>query len=905
MSKGKSNGFDWQKRLSDRKKSLSAMNKKIGQTLKEAERRKALEEEEKKHENEIKATLSQFEIMRDSDYLKIDNMMVSEYGKTKYIADNYHSLSKLLLEAKAVPGIYFILSWPCSLDWLVVSQFLANEHLLRASTYSDGLKLGIYPSRTTAFGRLKKFRINRQNLIEEAQDVVNSGLCENDRVMAYLSLQEFSRIDSPSEREHPSLKDLTPGFYFHGKEGWVLYGGGYLSDIYTYMFNASGNRRRGTIHKVSDSLNDHLTTTEGVFLVPPGTPSRDLMKIFKLDESIDAIALDAKEKNIEYGNISKEEAANIFHSWFDEGNNCSLLVLFDNPFVMNSFRREVFMAYKKAKVSLKTNNWFKQYAFLQHEDKPMQDELFTNSNTRKVKEGHSSPKIHILGLGHISLFKSLINIALDVDRLEPKLAKEMKRAIGFLLRISYLPISQAGLLKWIKSISGDWSEDDVISLSRKYLWSSYFRAWKQRVSDFDTVLSTSHFEAECEKIAGLIQDATETEDKVLQIATDCLDNPDQKTLIVTVERKTVDFINEIVADYGCKELSGKIDVCQISKDLNLDGYDQVAVFGLNDRKLKDILSLFSDDKNRNEIYINAYSSLKIHYELQSLRNIEAFARLYEWIDGLKSQIEPVLSSLEGLHNLYSDSTNEISNPYDNQNYDHDGEKYASIHLSGYGAIEVAQHSTIIRRSHSELSEWEATTVADLLESERVVVIDDSFVESVGETIHAVGGTNEEEGEILKSYFLLAQGFIKSKYNQKKRKSRASAIYAEMSAIDSSMASQVTLNMVERWVKNIEEFNSDESQIASRSARKQSHYLLFAKAINLDESIATIFWQKGIKQFRSNNIQEGRRLANHIRYLLVGMLDHRLLGISDDEYEKIKNIARDKEFSVEMITFMKS
>lgn len=904
MSKGKPKGFDWQKRLSDRTKSLSEMSKKVGLISKEVEQKNALEEEALKHDNEIKTTLSQFETMGEGEYKKINNMIVSEYGQAKYIAENYHSLSKLLLEAKQEPSIYFILSWPCSLDWLVISQFLVNEHLLRGSNYNDGFKLGIYPAQASAFGRLKKFRINRQSLIEEAQNIVNSGLRENARVMAYLSLQEFSRIDSPSEREHPSLKDLTPGFFYQDKEGWLLYGDGYLSDIYTYMFNASGNRRRGTIHKVSDSLNEPLTTTEGVFLVPPGTPSRKLMDIFKLDESIDAIALDAKEKNIEYGNISKGEAANIFHSWFDESDKSSLFMLFDNPLVMNSFRREVFLAYKKAK-SLGRNNWFKQYAFRQDEDKPIQDGPFNNSNKGEDKNGITSPKIDILGLGHISVFKSLISIALEAERLEPKLAKEMKRAIGFLLRISYLPISQAGLLKWIKSISGDWPEDDVISLSRKYLWSSYFRAWKQRVSDFDTVLSTSHFETECEKIAGLIQDSTETEDKVLQIATDSLDNPDQKILIATVERKTVDFINEIIFGYGCKELSEIIDVCHISRDLNLNGYYRVAVFGLNDRKLKDILSMFSDEKNRNEIYINAYSCLKIHYELQSLRNIDAFTGLYEWIDGLKSQIEPVLNSLEGLDNLYSDSTNEISRPYDNQNYNHDGEKYASVHLSGYGAIDVAQHSTIIRCSHAELSEWEATTVTDLLESDRVIVIDDSFVESVSETIQSIERTNEEEREILKSYFLLAQEFIKSKYSQKKRKSRASAIYAEMSAIDSSMASQVTLNMVERWLKNIEEFNDDESEITSRSARKQSHYMLFAKAINLDESIATIFWQKGIKQFRTNNIQEGRRLANHIRYLLVGMLDYRLLGISEDEYEKIKNIARDKEFSVEMITFMES
>lgn len=905
MSTGKSKGFDWRRRLSDRSKSLSAMSNKVGLISKEAKRRRALEEEEIKKDNEIKATLSEFHALDKTSSFEIGNTNITEYGQTKFISGNYYSMGKLLLEAKADPSIYFILSWPCSLDWLVISQFLVNEHLLRGSAYNDGFKLGIFPARASAFGRLKQFRLNRQDLIEEAQHAVNSGIRESARIMAYLSLQEFSKIDAPSEREHPSLKDLTPGFCFQDNKGWLLYGDGYLSDIYTYMFNASGNSRRGIIHKASESLNNPQTTTEGIFLMPPGAYSSELLNSFKMNVEIDAIVLDSKEKNIEYGNITKEKAAKIFQSWFHESKKKSLVVMFDNPRIMSSFRREVFLAYRKSKIPLGRNNWFKQYGFLQHEDKPLQNEIFAEKDSEAINSNISSPKFVILGLGHISVFKNLIKLALEVESVEPRLAKEMKRAIGFLLRISYLPISQSGLLKWIKSVSQGWPEEDVVSLSRKYLWSSYFRAWKQYVSDFDTILSTSHFEAECEKIVSLIQEATETEDMVLQIATDCLDKPDQKTLIATVERKTVGFISEIISNCGCEELSERIDVCQISRDLSLSGYDRVAVFGLNDRKLKDILSMFSDEDNRNEIYINTYSSLKIHYELQSLRNIEAFTELFEWIDGLTSQIEPVLSSLEGLDTLYSDDTNEISRPYDNQNYSHDGEKYAVIHLSGYGAIDVAQHSTLIRRSHTELSEWEATTVDDLLESDRVVVIDDSFVECVAEITHSIERSNEEERDILKSYLSLAQNFIKSKYSQKKRKSRAGAIYAKMLAINSDMASQVTINMIERWLKNIEEFNSEEPEIASRSARKQSHYLLFAKAINLDESIATIFWQKGIKQFRSNNIQEGRRLANHIRYLLVGMLDYRLFGISDRDYEKIKIIARDKEFGVEMISVMES
>jgi hypothetical protein len=904
MPKGRSKGFGWQQSMQDRERSLSKMKKNIDVISKQTAARKEEEKKRAKEDNQIKATLSSFRPLNSAPKLNHANSQkVLDEGIERDIDQSYCSITSLLLEAKENIGIYFLLSWPSSAEWLIFSQFLANQELLLKNTHRSGYKLAVYPARPSIIGRLKKKRIDRNKLIQIAQDAVNSGAPTDSRMMAYLSLHEFSKLDHPNEREHPSIKDLTPCFCLDDKGNWDSIGEGYMGDIYTYMFNASGNKRRSTISKISEILQNPHETSEGVFLVPPNIQSKNLNRLLQLDKKLDAIAVDAREKNIQTGNLTIQDISKILDSWFHTEKKSSLIFILDSPSLFKACRRNVFTSYKKTNIKLGQNDWCKQYALLRLADQPLA--AFANNSIPEQLSTSSlkPPNIKIVGLGQIAIFEVITQIISEAEHFEPSLAKEMRKALGFLHRITSFPISQNKILAWIRDISADWPEDHVISLSRKYHWNSFFRGWSERVSGYGAINSIRKFQDECQKIANLIQDETEIESIINTIARGVSEGELDNVLILSTERKAVEFIQELVSQNFQNDISENIDILRASDHFEISKYNQVFVFGLSRHCLKDILLKYSSSLIPIDIYISAYSALFVNYELNILNEIEAFNELSDWIKGLNTQITTLVTTtsvLDSLPTIASYTDDRISESHDS---DHDHESFATIHLGNYGPLEVAQHSTLLIFDRQSETGWKASTVECLEESDRVVVIDSMFMSEADKIIGNLTHSNEEEEQILRSYFTLAQNFIKEKYTQTNRKTRARSIHKKMAELDEEKSSEITINMVERWLKNIEDYSVEIQEVSSQSARREDHYLLFAKAVSLDGSIASMFWKKGIRRFRSKNVQEGRKHANHIRHLLAGTFDHRLLGISESEFEEIKLLAKAREYPVEMITYI--
>ncbi|MCI5106781.1 MAG: hypothetical protein MRY76_08725, partial [Pseudomonadales bacterium] len=165
MPKGRSKGFGWQQSMQDRERSLSKMKKNIDVISKQTAARKEGEKKRAKEDNQIKATLSSFRPLKSAPKLNHANSQkVLDEGIERDIDQSYCSITSLLLEAKENIGIYFLLSWPSSAEWLIFSQFLANQELLLKNTNRSGYKLAVYPARPSIVGRLKKKRIDRNKL---------------------------------------------------------------------------------------------------------------------------------------------------------------------------------------------------------------------------------------------------------------------------------------------------------------------------------------------------------------------------------------------------------------------------------------------------------------------------------------------------------------------------------------------------------------------------------------------------------------------------------------------------------------------------------------------------------------------------------------------------------------------
>jgi len=77
-------------------------------------------------------------------------------------------------------------------------------------------------------------------------------------------------------------------------------------------------------------------------------------------------------------------------------------------------------------------------------------------------------------------------------------------------------------------------------------------------------------------------------------------------------------------------------------------------------------------------------------------------------------------------------------------------------------------------------------------------------------------------------------------------------------------------------------------------------MLFAKAIGIQDSLANMFWNNGIKATRVNHIQAGRGISDTLKRILLKTMTGSELKLSDSEIDTVFSIAKQRLSRVEMI-----
>lgn len=902
MSRRKANRDDWKKRLEDRSKSIDS-NSLIIETI--LSRKESAKQKKKPRKNKTKKDIRRIDFDRFSKIEDVagigDQSILCEGGSVNTVSRDYSDIASVLLSVKNKVGIYFVFCWPYHLEWLSLLQFLVNQQFATKNHTEGGYRLGIYPALPNSLGRGKQCRIDRHVFINRALEKVNSGEALDDVNKTYLALNNFNQYDDANERQHPCIKDITPSFTFDVDDNrWRLCGEGYFSDIYKYIYRAHGKHRREDIARASEVLNSAKDTPEGVFLLPFRVKPKSVWDVLKQGGGVDTIIFDAREKQLSNSEFNRSFHIKLFESWIKSSDRSPLVVMIDNAVTLSRFRYDLFSIYKKHKIKNSFANEFYQYALFKDSA-----DIWQTSQLEKPQNNSSqycAPSIEVIGLAHAATIEKLLDIASSISSYEPKLSHEMRKAVGFLQRIAYFPVSQKDLQIWVDGISKGWSEEEAVSLSRKYLWKSYVRQWRHKVSDCSSVVSIDKFLNACESIYTLIENTTETRE-ALNVLLDRWCNIVGKKIIVTPEKRSKIFILDVISYFNGTSHSQDIEVVTFREKADLTEYASIAVMSLNHSQLKDLLLKYGDSGKRCTVFVSAYSALKLQHEIKFLTTIPAYECIKPWGEDIDSQIKDVTGSIKNVGKILSPFSGAIKDEAYGSGYvAGDSDHYATIHLSTYGSLDVAKHTTIIKLKHAQGKAYQAVTVDELEEGDQIVIVDENLANFVAEALENNQSGAASEMDILKSYFSVAKSSIEYKYPQKARKQRAQNILATMRSIDDELASDISQNMVERWIKNIETIDVNDVEISTQSARNKQHFLLFSQAINLDASVATMFWQQGIKQYRTNNIQEGRRLANHVRHLLIGTLDCKLLGLSEVDFECLKDAAKNNQFTVEMIVF---
>lgn len=887
MGKRARHGNDWRKRVEDRRKSLAQRFGRIKNIVSRDKRPKDVVESEK-------SFLSQFEEQIEQQYkdcLHEQTFLIETKNgsiETRKPASKYEDLAALFLQAREHAGLYIVLSWPESFDWPYFSQLLANKTITSDSQYEDGLKVSFYPSTSRRIGKGRGIRIDKDELIHEAREAAqNNCLCA--RHNAYFALNDFESDEKNCIRHNPSIVENTPFFGLSEDLTWDLIGGGYFKDIYTYMFNFTGNKRRSAIGHLASQLNDPQKTKEGAFLIGPSVSSKDAVVSSVDPVKTDLLFVDGCSKALASLHRGSDFVKSVVAQWINSGHSNSLIVAVDNPKIYKRYIFEAVELYKKNKSSFEKSP-IKRFSFFN-----LDTELTvkTDSDEDVYSRPDKYPELVVIGKQSYNKFARLYTIAKKTDEYDRNLCRQMYRAIGFLDRLITLPISQAELRDWIRELTENWTESDTFTLAKKYLWKSYKREWIRTNDQSGAIASKDEFIKVCDEIVEGSNDVNEVSELLINQLIDGMEGGNHRTLLLVRERRISEFVRDMISDLITSDDDLAVDVAVYSSEVDANSYDDVFVLGFRERDLKDILFELPKGRTGTTVYVSTSTAFKIENELDVILELDSFNSIHPDIQEMKNQIAPLLDSIRhmGMPTEFSIDKS-YGNSYD---YDYAYASYANIYLSNKLVIDVGKDTTILKCAQGE---YYAVTVENIEEGDWILPLD-GFIEDIENELGKPLPRTGDDSELLKSYFQMAKNNLKSGFECNTRTEKAHNVFEKMEQIDPELCTQIHEGMINRWIKHIEEF-SNEDELSSNSAKKKEHFMLFARAIGITDELSNIFWEDGIKATRVNHIQAGKGISNALKHIILNTMTGSELDLCDAEVAKIMSMADERLSRVELV-----
>lgn len=882
-------GNDWLKRVVDRQESLASKHARI----------KKIDQRNRKNyklvNNPKKTFFNEFEEKIDPKYkdaLHEESFLVEvEDGYVERMVPTqiYEDLASLLLQARENHGLYIVLSWPESVEWPHFSQILANKTITSDCRYEDGLKVSFYPSTQRGMSRGKDIRIDKDELIKEAREAAqNDRLCT--RHSTYFALNDFDKDEKEGIRQNPCVIESTPFFELTADLKWDVVGGGYFKDVHRYMFNVTGNKRRSVIENLASQLNDPVHTKEGVFLIDASVIPKQAVISSNKPVKTDILYVDGRSKVLNPVRGGNELVQSVMTQWFKNGHQDSLVIVMDDP---KAYKRNVYESLKIIKEYKKDfdRSRFKRFSFF------LPDAGLVTSPeaipTVKDKSLGKVPDFAVVGRKSYEKIARLYKIAKKIESYDKKLCRQMYRAIGFIDRLITLPISQETLRDWIRDLTENWSESETNMLAKKYLWRSYKREWIRANESSGAVASKDEFIKLCDEIELSAGAENEVFEQLINELFQSLERSDRKAIVLVKENRISEFVNELLSDRLADEDDVSVDVAVYSTELDVSTYSDVYILGLKDRELTDILFALPKGHVKTQVYISTTSAFKIENELDVILDLDPFKGIHPYIQEVKRQISPLLGSMRhmGIPIEFGTDKN-YGNTYD---YGYEYASFASVYLSNSQVIDVGKDTTILKFSKNE---FYAVNVENIDEGDWVLPLD-GFVEDVELALGRPLPREGEDSDLLKSYFQMAQKNLATKFDFKTRKEKAQKVFDLMQQIGPKLCSGVHEGMVCRWIKHIEEYSS-EDELSSNSAKKKNHFMLFAKAIGIQDSLANMFWDNAIKATRVKHIQAGRGISDTLKRVLLKTMTGSELKLSDSEMDTVFSIAKQRLSRVEMI-----
>lgn len=818
-------------------------------------------------------------------------------------AEAYIELAALLTQAAAAPGIYLSLCWPVGFEWAGLAHALASHTLAAANHGEHGLRMALYPALHSNYGRYRSTRFPMQHFLSEARNAYTPGVELGLRHRAFLHLNQLE--ESQDRRRHPALDSSIALFEWSpDDESWSYHGQGYFRDVRLALHHVSirTSDHKRQIGEYAELMEDPDRASEAVFrIMRKCTPSQARECLLRNQSKMDLIVIDGRQHLLTKMPSWRNAMETLIEQIGKREEAPSLVLLTDDVTISQVFLAKLKASGKKGKKSAPTkpvylHHWLRAEAQIWRGevDPPALYAPWSSFNAR-VTAARS-----LIEIGKIN------EIAQTVKESSPELARELRRAGGFLRRLVSMPVGQRPLQQQLHEQAKQMPLSEGTRLLARYYWNDYVREMRARLGGTSAGDSPS-LERALKLAQGVfdhIVDSTGVQRELLDVLMEKVVE-EKRTQVLVEDQRLITSLHAIIQAELGEAQDGLVQIHTNIDTVCAGDVDALVVAGA--RKERVLRLLVSDGLPDDfSLILDAYSGWQVQKDLGVLEGMDAYAPIRPRIEALLNQLRPPIQSFL---KLAGDLEIPAEIAEDGQggggHYDH-ASAYANIHLDGYGILPVGKASTLIRFNPVRPPPFLATTVDDLTEGDRLVILDDNQRDQIANLLQVQTSRLIAKAEdVLKFYFQQALTGIKENFRQPHSAKRARAILARMGQIDADLALAIPEERVACWVRHIEKFDPlqvalCQRELKSGSPRHKEEFMLFAEAVGMHPLVAVNYWQEGIWRLRVLRILEGRKLGRQIQRVLTGFISLTELGLGREETEALFDLARSQVYPISMI-----
>lgn len=816
----------------------------------------------------------------------------------------YIELAALMIQAVSTPGIYLVLCWPFGFEWVGLAHALASRTLSANTHGQRGFRMALYPAVQSNYGRYRRTRFPMQDFLTEARSAANRiGKSLSLRHLAYMHLNQLTKDDDP--RKHPALANAISLFEWEPKSSdWSLYGDGYFSDVRIALHHHAGRTRqqKEQIAAYAAIMADPAKASEAVFRIKRKTKPNSARKmLINADQAYDLIVLDARQNLLKGTESWRNALGKLIEQVAKSEASPSLLLIADEPATFQFFSWKLIKFAKNTKKTISPKRFYNHF-WLRHTDNLWEQ----NENSGIAVTPWPNINVRVTGAQSLFDIGRINKIARTINDSNPELAREMRCAGGFLRRLANMPVGQKAIEQWLLCATNDWPEAKATQLASRYTWRHYRLQMCRRIEG-SSANDSAVFDR-CMKVANSIVsrilDTTSVEREGINAVYESVTNL-KRTMILVEDYNYIALLEASLKNHIDGSVMDLVSIRTGAHPSHYGEYDTLVVAGTGKMQITDLL--FANQLPESIVLLfDAYSAWTIQRDLALLKGIKEFAPIHPRIDTLLYLIEPQIKSFKQVGPIFELPT---ALPAERRRHDHGydlADPYAILHLSGFGRLAVAELTSLIKANPGKHPPFHAITIKDVTEGDRICVLGDEQRDQISDLLKVQGGRLTDHAEkLLIVYFRIACEFIRQYYPQYHRTERARALLDKMQLINPDAVKDIGESMVVRWIKHIEEFESEtncinSNEIKTNSPRRKEHFMLFTEALGFDPTSSQRYWDRGIYQLRIGRILEGRKLGNKIKSILTGTIDLADLHMEPDDIKVLFTIANESTYQVEMI-----